>query len=62
MLRETSIAIMIVALFEGTFTMATGLPSAKTRLIMPSRNNANGRCLLQRDWCEAASRTSDRLE
>jgi hypothetical protein len=62
MLLDTSSAMMIVALFDGIETVATGLLNAKTRLVNASRNNANGKCLRQRDWCAAASRTSERLE
>jgi hypothetical protein len=62
MLLDTSIAMITVALFDGTLTVAVGRAMANTRLVMARRKIANGRCLLHRDWWEAASRTSARLE
>jgi hypothetical protein len=53
---------MMVALFDGTSTVATGLARAMTRLVIDNRKKIKGRCRLQRDWWEAASRTSARLE
>ena len=62
MLRETSMARMMVVWPVGTLTMATGRLKATTRLASASRNRANGRCRRQRDCCGSASRTSARLE
>jgi hypothetical protein len=62
MLLETSMAMIIVALLEGTSTDATGRVRAKTRLVSARRNRMKGRCFLSQDWFAAASRTRERLE
>src|SRR5215212_378608 len=49
MLLETSIAMIIMALLDGTTIVATGRASAKTRLARASMKNANGKCLRNRD-------------
>ena len=62
MLRDTSIARMIVVWPAGTLTMLTGRAMATTRLPSASTNSANGRWRRMRDERGSASRTSDRLE
>jgi hypothetical protein len=62
MLRETSMAMITVALLEGTITVATGRASAKTRLARASRNRMKGKCFRSHDCFATASRTSERLE
>src|SRR5688572_2089504 len=61
-LRETSIAMITVALLEGTSTVATGRPNANTRLASANRNRRKGRCFRSQDCFAAASRTRERLE
>ena len=48
MLRETSMARMIVVWLVGTLTIATGRASATIRLVSASRKSANGRWRRQR--------------
>src|SRR5215510_15138896 len=62
MLKDTSMARITVARLDGMKTVATGRPSAKTRLVIASRNKRKGKCLRSHDWWAAASRTKDKLE
>ena len=62
MLRETSMARMMVAFDAGSVTTETGLAIAMMRLDMAIRNKANGRCRFHCDCLGAAARISDRLE
>jgi hypothetical protein len=62
MLRETSIAKMIVVVPAGTLAMATGRPNANTRLVSAPKKSAKGKWRRQRDVCGSAARSNDTLE
>jgi hypothetical protein len=49
MLLDTSMVRIMVALLDGTVTVATGRARAITRLVIASRNKMNGKCLRSQD-------------
>jgi hypothetical protein len=61
-LRDTSMARMIVAWSEGTVTIDTGLERATTRLARASKNNPKGRWRRKEKRGGEAARRRDRLE
>jgi len=62
MLRETSIAKMIVVRFMGTVSSRAGRAMPRSNPASPETNRAKGRCRRQRVYLGMAARTRARLE